>query len=328
LTFVAACSPKISTNITKQYPSLSENDPVEIYNIGESMPQNAESLGTVSVKDKAATVNCDSLTMINLVKQQTRKVGGDAVLLTDYKIPSLYSNCYQFEGIILKTSNSNSALPIPRHSTPESKKERELPRFSIGADVGLGFRTNRISSDLVGEYRDMYSRIRLGLNYNVYADCFFADRHGIRFTYYGFSASTSEEVPVYAEPYHNYIIGVGTYTMSHSINYAGVSFVERFTSRNKKWLFNASVGLGYIDLKETHELLGSSEVMTGASIGMEYSIGAYYRIDKNLAIGANLSTVYGTLTSVKTNGRTYTLPVGQGEGLGRMNLSAGISYNF
>jgi hypothetical protein len=87
--------------VLKSYPALDIDAQVAVYTPSQPIPDGTEALGTVTVADGGATLRCDSLTMITYVQTEAKKIGGNAVLITEYRRPSLFgSNCHQFKGTI------------------------------------------------------------------------------------------------------------------------------------------------------------------------------------------------------------------------------------
>lgn len=93
-----SCSPKISVLVLKSYPPLQPNDTVTVYFQGKQVPKRAEPLAKVSVYDGGLTVNCNYDRVMGIAKNETRKVGGNGLLITDHRLPSIWgSSCHQIE---------------------------------------------------------------------------------------------------------------------------------------------------------------------------------------------------------------------------------------
>lgn len=103
LTLLSSCSPKISKNISKNYPTLDYKQEIVVFGLNQSVPDNAEKLGTVKATDSGFTINCNYDIIINLLKQEARKVGGNAIKIIKHKPPtSMGSSCHRITVEVLK----------------------------------------------------------------------------------------------------------------------------------------------------------------------------------------------------------------------------------
>jgi hypothetical protein len=104
LLFVS-CSPKINTVVKKSYSSNDTSLDIKILKLNELVPKGSEILGTSSVIDNGLTVNCNYETIIELMKKDARKLGGNAIKIIDEQ-PSniMQSNCYKIKALILKVN--------------------------------------------------------------------------------------------------------------------------------------------------------------------------------------------------------------------------------
>jgi hypothetical protein len=95
----------------KTYPALDANEPVAIYSPSQPVPDNSEALGTVAVTDGGLTMPCDSLTMITRMQEEAKRIGGNAIFITEHLRPMLFgSNCHQFKGTVLRITDFETAV--------------------------------------------------------------------------------------------------------------------------------------------------------------------------------------------------------------------------
>ena len=59
LFLTTGCSPSVYTSIQKSYPARIEGSTVLVYDMADSLPEPAEILGSVTVKDSGFSVNCN-----------------------------------------------------------------------------------------------------------------------------------------------------------------------------------------------------------------------------------------------------------------------------
>ncbi len=325
----------------KQYPPLSPGENIVVYEQPGQILDASEPLGQVIAADRGSTIHCDSLTMINLVKEEARKVGGNAVLIVEHQRPSFWgSSCHQFVATILRTTptallsssdSSGAANTVPYTYNTNDTRQRQLPRFSFGTDIGAGWRLNRISSAVSSDARRFYENLRFGLGWGAYGDYFFNDNYGIRLSYQGAYNSYGEKVVIINDD--DLYIGAGTLSLRNTIHYVGPAFVMRTATRNQKWLFNLSSGMGFLHFRESIYLF-EQQVSTAVdpTVGFQIIFGTEYKFAKNWGAGLNLSLLSGIVDTftVYQDGEqtTITAPPGEGEGVARLDLLFGIRYYF
>jgi len=325
----SACSPRIVTTVKKQQTALNEQQEITIYNHKEQVPDGYELLGTVSVGESGATIRCDSLRMINLVKRESRKIGGNAVLITEHTPPSFWgSSCHQFKGIIL---NVPDIEPKARNMELEAvalslSKQRALSRFTFSGNIGPGWRTDKIASGLSDFQRDFYKKMRSGFQTNISADYFFSDHYGIRLAYQNFYSTHS------ALATDGYI--VGDLDGKDIINAVYPAFVVRLSTPKRKWLFDCSLAFGYIHLTEKFVFPDKTFTeMTGSTICSQLTLGAEYRFTDSWGIGLGVFSTTGILNEAKMNNNGYVETINlsekkMAEGLNHTSLLLGLKYHI
>lgn len=101
-----SCSPKISTSISKSYPTLEYNKEVFVIGINQSIPENAENIGLIKIGDTGFTTKCSYEIVIDEAKLEARKAGGNAIKIVSHKTPSIMgSSCHRIEANILRIEN-------------------------------------------------------------------------------------------------------------------------------------------------------------------------------------------------------------------------------
>lgn len=335
--FLSSCAPKVTSRMTKLYEPLPEETPVLVFSSQNSVPEKAEILGEVKIKDSGFSTNCDSLTVINKIKNEARKSGGNAVIILKHKKPSIWgSSCHQMEAAILNITDFNKTTSLENmadntdmndyketKTVQNSKKERLLPQFMIAINGGYGWRTAKLADNIEGDEKDFLRKMKNGPAWNASANYFFNDNYGLGLTYSGFSASNSSMATQKDDGQS------GAFKMNDMITYIGPSFLMRFSS-NQKWIFNANIGIGYIGYSSKSNFLDNEMRINGSSVGVLYELGVEYKLSKNWGIGANFSCIGGTLGTLhkEENGykETVKLSKDEREGLGQIRLGLGVRY--
>ncbi len=327
-----SCSPKIGKVITKTYPEVSSDIPVTVFMNAQKIPVNSESLGVVKVGDSGFTTNCDSVTVVDLIKTEARKVGGNAVLVTEYRKPSFWgSSCHQMVATVLKVNDFSSSTEETDTTSrfvenKVFKPARTLPRvrFSIGG--GYGWRTAETISELNQTMKNYLEELKSGPVWDASFNYYFNDNYGIGLIYSAYTASNSEYLQELNTGNTGYL------DTRDFITYVGPAFMMRFPFAKNKCIFDMGIGFGYIGYKSTVEFLQDKYIYTGSSVGFQMAVGLEYRISNNWGIGFDLSTLGGSLDriTINENGEktTYKFESGEFEGLGHFRMLVGVRYHI
>lgn len=76
----------------KSYPKKEESDSVVIYNNRKDIPIDSKRIGRLTTSCVRWMENCDYTTVISLAEPKIRKIGGNALLITEYNKPSLWNS--------------------------------------------------------------------------------------------------------------------------------------------------------------------------------------------------------------------------------------------
>lgn len=101
-----ACTPKISTSISKDYSALDYREEVRLLGIHDPVPADSEELGVVNIGDSGFSTDCGWDIVIDKAKIEARKVGGNAIKITEHTPPKAFgSSCHRISAKILKVGN-------------------------------------------------------------------------------------------------------------------------------------------------------------------------------------------------------------------------------
>lgn len=109
---LSSCNPKISTSISRSYPPLDYQQEVVVIGLDQPEPDNAEVLGQVKTGDTGFSTNCSYEVVIDKIKLEARKAGGNAIKVIEHKTPSaMGSSCHRITARILRVENIESFTP-------------------------------------------------------------------------------------------------------------------------------------------------------------------------------------------------------------------------
>ncbi|MCL2650374.1 MAG: porin family protein [Candidatus Azobacteroides sp.] len=327
-----SCAPRISTLMTKTYPPAPEDTPVEIFMDAHAVPPNSESLGLIKIADSGFTTQCDSITVVEHLKSEARKVGGNAVVVTEYIRPSIWrGSCHQMAGTILRVPDFNSAINVASSDSGQFvsvqviKPERKLSRITLAANLGYGWRTARLNPDLEGFEKAYQKGLMSGWVYDASFNYYFNDNFGLGLLYSAYNASQN----MYGQ---NLDTGVeGELKTNDLINFIGPVFLMRLPLANEKWTFDLGLGIGYLGYTSKLNFPDMRGKMYGSTVGIYYDLGVEYKLEKNWALGLHVVSMGGTLMNwtVEENGYKETINVKRpedGEGLQQIQLLLGLRY--
>ena len=126
---LSSCSPRISSSISKNYPTLLSTEEVKVYELKDKAPEHAELLGEVNIGDTGFSTKCDYATVIEAARQEVRKAGGNALKITQHLFPDFASSCHRIKASIYKVSSINEL------SVTQMKKDSILPKQTSVAEI-------------------------------------------------------------------------------------------------------------------------------------------------------------------------------------------------
>jgi len=113
-----ACSPKVTTKLTKTYPSLDYKQEVTVIGITEETPPTATEIGVVKIGDTGFSTNCGWDVVIEKAKMEARKAGGNVLKIIEHTPPSMMgSSCDRITAKILKIENPDELSKIKENKT-------------------------------------------------------------------------------------------------------------------------------------------------------------------------------------------------------------------
>lgn len=141
--FLTSCSAKLTSSFQKTYLPLDYKEEVVVFQIGEEIPPNAEKLGTIKVGDSGFSIDCNYSTVIEKAKLEARKVGGNALKITQHKTPDFWSSCHRISAEVLKINDIENFTTITETDDIESVLiDADYAIINVYRTGGVGFLVN------------------------------------------------------------------------------------------------------------------------------------------------------------------------------------------
>ena len=285
------CTPAIYTNIQKSYPARTEESPVLVYDLADTVPAPAQTLGSVWIKDSGFSTGCSYENIIRLAKNETNKIGGNGLHVVWHKKPAaLGKSCHQISADMLLLPDSVYTASYARNAeaqqvriaqysgTPEivpadktdPERKKVNPRYNIlHASAGYSMLTSefKFPRNCDGDPKhwvsvdagyQWISRIGLGV--------------GIRYT--GHFTSGKQRYVSMDSDYEK---------LNISLHYIAPE-IALYQNVGRRWTFHESVGIGYMRYFEG--MMHNTESIGG--FGVHGTAGVNYRIKPWLGIGAHV----------------------------------------
>ena len=325
-----SCSPKVGVKITKSYPPQASDTPVAIFTREQDVPPQSETIGTIKISDTGFTnaANCDSAAVFSIAETETRKAGGNGLLITRHLRPSFWSgSCHQIAGTMLLVPDIYLTPEMMILSDETSyRPSRQLPRMSFTLDAGYNWRTAKIDDKMPDFQKHVYKQIKSGFLWNGSLAYYFNNYYGIGFSFQQFITSTQQ----FAQDLNTGQTGV--WKIKDRITYFGPAFMMQAPLGKSSWLWDMCLSIGYIGYMNKQNIINQKAKFSGASIGFQTEIGLSYKISQKWGIGCKLLSTTGTIsqyTVVDNNGYKTTLKLDDDTGyesLAQFGISLGVRY--
>jgi len=135
---VHSCSPKITSSFVNSLPPLDYQEEVVVIPENGEVPPDLVEIGTIKVGDTGFTVDCDYETVLNALKLEARKHGGNVVKITSHQLPGyMGSSCHRLSGTVYRAEDPSSLaeLVIPE----EEKSDNPFAELYIYRPTSTGF---------------------------------------------------------------------------------------------------------------------------------------------------------------------------------------------
>jgi hypothetical protein len=332
--FMYGCNPRVVTVVKHPYPAINQEETVTVYRYPKDVPADSEALGAISATDDGFTTRCDSVSVINLLKDESKKMGGNAFVITEYEYPSFWgSTCHQITGTALKVYDFNSPTITELGDSARLSDlqiipaGRKMPRFVFSAYSGYGKRTAPLNPELTNFQKVYYQGLMSGLVSDLSAIYYYNDVGGVGLCYSGLNLW--QNMYASGNSYNGHYTE-GNWITYQNIYFIGLTYNARWFSSNYKFVISANIGLGYLGFYQWEHFADWIKKINGGTFGTLFELGASYQISKNWALGLKFTGIPGFIDSwtQSINGGyeiTMTEP-NKGEGLSNIKLSLGLHY--
>lgn len=314
-----SCAPKVITNVLKNYPPLPENEEVVIYerDNGDPVPANAETVGNIAVVDNGLSVRGSYERVLGLATDETRRNGGNGLLITDHLEPSFWgSSIHQIGGLMLRVDHADTAFVSSRDAYLSMKEENErkrihIPTHTFMLNSGYGLLSAN-TNELSGEEKQFVDQLHQGLTWDFQ---YYYHHTGLPF---GFGLIFSQ---FYSSPFKELVFNEIKNNLR--LDYVAPSFALRHAFA-PKWVSSANYGLGYLGvMQKLSNPANPSEygTITGSTLGIHFGFGIEYQISKHMGVGASLMGIVGSLSSVELSNLTVDPSTPEINSENRLNAS-------
>lgn len=297
LSFLCSCAPKIVTNVLKSYSPVAETEEVVIYDRenDDQVPESAETIGNIAVVDNGFSVGGTYERVIDMASDETRKHGGNGLLITDHLTPSIWgSSIHQIAGIMLKIDPNDTTLVSSKtvYSSIKENNERNRinnPRHIFAVNFGYGglARGKSVGS---AESTKANNLLYNGFSWDAH---YYYHHNGFP---YAFGIMASQ---YYSNPFQESIYQDNKNNLRFDYVALSLGLRRAFPS---KWMWNLNFGMGYLGfVQKASDISNPSNfgTRTGNTLGMHIGTGFDYRLSEHFGIGMDFSTISGYFTKVK-----------------------------
>ncbi|RNC65157.1 outer membrane beta-barrel protein [Proteiniphilum sp. X52] len=326
-----SCAPKVVTQLIKSYPPLPETEEVIVYERekDDTVPAGAETIGNIAVVDNGFSTKAKGSfeQVVELASEETRKNGGNGLLITDHLKPSFWgSTIHQIAGVMLKVDTTDTDFVSSREAYVSIQEDNERKRINIPVHtlmINTGYGNLGGNTDGFGsEEKKMVDKLHQGITWDVR---YYYHHKGFP---YGVGLMVSQ---FYSSPFQELVYN----NMKNNVrlDYAGLSFGWR-NAFSPKWIGSLYFGLGYLGIMQKFSNPGNPSeygTLTGSTVGPHFGVGFEYQVSKRIGIGVDLTEISGYLTSVNYNNLTRdpSSPEISSENrlnVSRINATVGVRY--
>lgn len=284
----AGCAPKVYTMLQKSYPARPAGSEVQLFYLNDPVPDDAEVLGRVEVRDEGSATNCGYTSVVNLAKEETNRAGGDGLHIVWHLIPSMSGrSCHQIAGDMLRLGDSAPAAATTPYETTTAHagqmgsasapaaaevpvpagRFRELP-FALEANAGYGMIVSKMEA-LSG----MEGNPRRGLHLNAALRWASQKQVGAGLRYSGYFSSVQYSSGFTRDE-----------RLKLHVHYIAPELFLR-QPIGKRWELHETLGVGYASYGESLRKLKAS--LNG--FGGHLTFGAEYRLSNHFSLGLGVA---------------------------------------
>lgn len=346
-----SCSPKIRTSVSEKYEKLDDTYKVVVFNSKSELPSNFSKIGTTKIGDTGFTTNCDLVTILEKAKIEARKIGANALLITEHLYPNLLgSSCHRISADLLRIENTtdyiqpeivkDSIILADNSKTvsndaviygPVYYGNSKTSKFLLLANVAQSFRLASSPDGLNSEQKEYLKKLKSGLSYDISAYYLKDDKTGFGLKYNVYKSSgTIRNQQITIEDGTTF---QGDFSDDITISFIGPSFILTEDQNARTGEANLELAIGYISYQNKSTIIDSPLKISGANLGMIGGMGYHFRITPYFLLGAQVNFAGGVLKKLKykySDGSTETIKLEKEEfeNLWRIDLAIGAKFRF
>ncbi len=327
-----SCAPKIRSSLTHKYPPLSHHQKVAVYRKSAPLPEQSELLGQVSVGDAGMTTRCSYFEVLDIIMDNARKAGGNAIRIVEHRVPDFMSTCHRIKADVLRVDlesqvalqpndladfSGNSQDVIPVDFLGEKKTAPVFDKWRFGVQGGYAYRTGKISNQLPAAYRDYLKKLKSG--YTIGGDLHYFSVETLGFGLrYDYNRSK------------NSLSGANGIEEDISMHYFGASMLNRYIMQGGKASFLLGINMGAQTYRDDALLSGARKVITGSNLGLGMETGVDFKLSPGAALHIGASFLMSNLRKIKVDHGTHQesieLDKDDMENLSRFQLTLGLKF--
>ena len=317
---MSSCAPKMGGIIVlKSYPELPPESQVTEYINKSEVPVNSEVLGVVSVTNKGKAKNGSYKAIAELIREEVRKIGGNAFLITEHinpNNPASLSACHQLTVIAINVFDQDHDI---RHTAQLEdikliEKKRTHQKIKISADIGRSSQITNLNKTVSDDKKSKDLGF-LGDVKTVSFGYYFENNFGV-----GLSCVSLESNSKGKEIYE-------ADERSSSLFIGPEFLIQRPFHRN--WQINMDIGIGYVNLQKDRDFKDTCYKYRGNTMGFQTKLGVEYKPFRNFGIAFNVSSMAilsGNMKCIQSDWLPDNYERFSSPSEGYMNLQLGLRY--
>jgi hypothetical protein len=102
------CAPKAilsPSTATQKYAPVEDFEPFVCLESDTIAFEHRDLISSIEIKDYGLTIDCDYESVKSLAIQETKKLGGNCLVISEHKMPTIWSTCHGIKGTVYRISN-------------------------------------------------------------------------------------------------------------------------------------------------------------------------------------------------------------------------------
>ncbi len=178
---------------------------------------------------------------------------------------------------------------------PETEVKEKNSSFRLAFAAGYAYRAGKVIQTRNADLDQLSNDLRHGYALDAEIQYYFNQKYGISLNL-NYVNSNGEVKEVHIPTFGN----IPGYKETQHILFVGPAFTTRHDT--KQWLFTGSIGLGPLFFVDVMESKSSRLHGTSPTFGINYGIGAEYKLSSCWAAGLKLSATNGSTKSLTITG--------------------------